>query len=236
MKKMNEEWKSIFLNGCNLEVSNCGNVRFAHNKKPKAFHLNRYGYPTIHIMQCKKVFAYRIHRLVALLFIENPCPEKYDCVNHKDENPSNNHIDNLEWCDRAYNNRYGGHNKRVADAHSIPVMQYDLDGNFIKEWKSATDVSRTLGIPQQSINSCCLRKPKYNSSKGFIWRYKSDKTEVVYKNGKPIIMMDKDGNTIKEYPNLTEASKDNNILITSITNCLKGRSKNAGGFVWKYKE
>lgn len=46
-----------------------------------------------------------IHRLVAEAFIERP-DGLYE-VNHKDENKKNNIVDNLEWCDRKYNNNYG---------------------------------------------------------------------------------------------------------------------------------
>ncbi len=45
-----------------------------------------------------------VHRLVAKAFIPNP--NNYPCVNHKDENKSNNHADNLEWCTYKYNVQY----------------------------------------------------------------------------------------------------------------------------------
>lgn len=236
MKKImfNEIWKSINLNGCNLDVSNYGNVRFSKNHKKKSFHLNKYGYPTIHIQKGRKIYAYRIHRLVALLFIENPYPDKFDCINHKDENRQNNFVENLEWCDRRYNNNYGSHNKRIAKSKSKSIVQYDLSGNKIKEWESATIAARELGYSQSSINWCCLRKPKYNTYKGFIWRYVDD-NDVKYKNGKAIMKCNMNGGIIEEYINITITAKENGILITSITNCLKGRSKSAGGFYWKLK-
>lgn len=47
----------------------------------------------------------KIHRLVAKAFIDNP--NKYEQVNHKDENKLNNNANNLEWCDLNYNINYG---------------------------------------------------------------------------------------------------------------------------------
>lgn len=49
----------------------------------------------------------KIHRLVALAFIDNP--NNYPHVNHKDEDKNNNSVSNLEWCDIKYNNNYGTH-------------------------------------------------------------------------------------------------------------------------------
>lgn len=47
----------------------------------------------------------RVHRIVAMAFLDNP--NNYPIINHKDENPSNNHVDNLEWCTYKYNTNYG---------------------------------------------------------------------------------------------------------------------------------
>jgi hypothetical protein len=52
----------------------------------------------------------------------------------------------------------------------LPVLQYDLDGNFIKEWESAFQIGESLGIPRNSVSRCCrgLAKSAYN----YKWKYK----------------------------------------------------------------
>jgi hypothetical protein len=55
-------------------------------------------------------------------------------------------------------------------------------------------------------------------------------------NRKTVLQFTKDGQFIKEYPSVREASKQNGIRSSSISNCCLGRNKSAGGFVWKYKD
>lgn len=51
-----------------------------------------------------------------------------------------------------------------------PILQYDLDGNFIKEWLGASQIRDMLGYNQSNITGVCngLRK----THKGYIWKYK----------------------------------------------------------------
>lgn len=228
-----EIWKDIVGFEGLYEVSNYGSVRRYDTKQLKATTLNRYGYPQVNLYKSGKSHLRRVHRLVAIAFIDNPDPIRFDCINHKDENPCNNNANNLEWCDRTYNDNYGGHNARSAISRSKAVMQYTLDGKFVKEWLSGTDASRQLSIPQAAINACCLHKPKYNQAGGFLWKYKDDSTPITFKHGKRVAKCGTDGTLIEEYRNITEASKKNHILPSSISNCLIGRSKFAGGYKWK---
>lgn len=124
-------------------------------------------------MKNGKANTEKVHRLVAKTFIPNP--DNLPCVNHKDCNPANNHVDNLEWCTYSYNTNYGDANERRA-AHNKPhnpkrVLQYTLDGEFIRDWKSTREVENVLGkgYCHSSIGRCCNGIIK--QSGGFIWRY-----------------------------------------------------------------
>ena len=53
---------------------------------------------------------------------------------------------------------------------SIPILQLTKSGEFVKEWKSAYEAERQLGISQSNICACC--KGRYKQARGFIWKYK----------------------------------------------------------------
>lgn len=235
-----EEWKTIEGYDGRYEVSSHGRIRSVsmflgnhiYHGKVLSPTIATNGYLKVNLILRGKKKTCLVHRLVAKAFIPNPL--NLEMVNHKDENRQNNFVENLEWCDRNYNNNYGSHNEKIAKSKSKPIIQYDLNGNIVREWESASVAARTLGCAQSGINWCCLRKPKHNTCIGFIWRFADDK-DTRYKNGKSIIKYDCNGNFIEEYINITSAAKENKICITSITNCAKGRSKTAGGFKWEYK-
>lgn len=101
---MKEIWKNIMgFNG--YQVSNLGRVRSLKTYKILKQTTNSQGYKTLGLCKRSKISTFLVHRLVADAFIPNP--DKLPCVNHKDENPSNNCISNLEWCSYKYNINYG---------------------------------------------------------------------------------------------------------------------------------
>lgn len=105
--------------------------------------------------------SFSVHRLVAKAFLDNP--EKLPEVNHKDENPGNNHVDNLEWCTRQYNIDYSK-SKRIA--------QYTLSGEKAAEYKSIAFAARITGISRRAINNCLTGWS--NTAGGYIWRYEEE--------------------------------------------------------------
>ena len=173
----NEEWRDVVGYEGRYQVSSMGRVKSLERKdclgrtvkervlKPCD---NGRGYLYISLSDgTGENKRHYIHRLVGEAFVPNPL-EKED-VNHKDENPSNNHASNLEWLTHKENLNYGMRNERVAKANSKPVAQYTKDGAFIKVWASAAEVKRQLGFNHSNIIQ--VAKGNRKTACGFIWKY-----------------------------------------------------------------
>lgn len=183
----------------NYMVSNLGNVkslgRWINGKnKGKRWQeekimkqqLFKCGYLYVCLWKERKMKYCRVHRLVAEAFIPNP--NNYPIINHKDENRQNNNVENLEWCDQKYNVNFGTATERRRKtntnhpSYSKVVLQYDLNGNFIKEWPSTMEIERQLGFANTHISNCCKggyfnndRNKWVNVSQayGYKWQYKN---------------------------------------------------------------
>ena len=97
---------------------------------------------------------YKVHRLVASAFIENP--NNYPQVNHLDENPANNNYLNLEWCTAKYNINYGTRNERDGQKKSKPVRC--IETGIV--YKSGRDASLALGVHYSAISNVLRGKQK----------------------------------------------------------------------------
>jgi hypothetical protein len=60
--------------------------------------------------------------------------------------------------------------KKMGDNQKLPVLQFDLDGNFIKEWDGIIDATKSVGKHSTNIMRCC--RGKFKQAYGFIWKYK----------------------------------------------------------------
>ena len=198
-KLYREVWKPVITDKEDYtglyEVSNLGRVRsldrydnrgckrkgqIRKTKKDKG------GYYRIILCKNDKQKDFLVHRLVALAFIPNP--NKLPIINHKDCCPSNNRADNLEWCNYSYNNTYkdaiakrnesrlksnpnGECWKKTAEAKKKPILQYDVNGNLIAEYPSATDAS-LINKKFKRENISLVLNGKTKTAYGYVWKYK----------------------------------------------------------------
>ena len=172
---MDEIWRDIEGYEGLYQISNKGRVKSLYKGSERILKPwdNGRGYLLVTLCKNGVALSKSIHRLVAISFIINP--ENKPQVNHKDENKSNNCIENLEWATAKENNNYGTHNERITGRPPVPIIQYSKSGEFIRWWKSAREVERVLGIANSHIIDCCRGKQK--SSGGFVWKYKEERTE-----------------------------------------------------------
>lgn len=190
---MFEIWKDIEGYEGKYLISNCGNVKSLIDKNGNyretiiVARMGNTGYLYVNLYKHSRAKSLKIHRLVANAFVDKP--DNAQCVNHIDGNKTNNNANNLEWCtykentQHAYkfglakvrrgknNGMYGKHGSN--NKNSIPVLQYDINGNFIKKWDNAVVAAQHLKIDSKGIRKCARgeRKTAYN----YIWKSEEQK-------------------------------------------------------------
>ena len=170
---------------------------------------NTYGYLQVELCQEAKKNYCTIHRLVAQAFLDNS--EGYKEINHKDEDKTNNCVENLEWCDRSYNTNYGTRNQRAGEKlrgrkHSEETI------------KKIAEKLRGRKLSEETIKKIA-EKQRNNS-----------------RTSKPVYSVDKVTGEIKEYPSAKEAERCTGIYHGSIIRCCRGERNSAGGFHWFYAD
>ncbi len=182
-----------------------------------------------------------VHRLVAEAFLG---VNRIMTVNHKDEDKSNNHVENLEYMTRAENVRYGTGVKRASKSrmenpyNAVAVNQYTTDGRFVARYKSGMDAIRALGKMgcSSGIVECCRRE--HHTAFGYVWRFDGDVDTSFTKstNARAVVRCDLNGNPIQEFPSLEAASNKCKVSKAHICDCCRGNRAKAGGSKWKYKD
>lgn len=163
---MKEIWKDVPGYEGVYKVSNKGRLYSLKRFKVLKPYTNKCGYKMI-MLQRNKVSHYTsIHRLVASAFLPNP--NSLPQVNHKDENPSNNNVENLEWCTAKYNINYGNRNRKVSDK-ALHISQYTKDNKFVAEYPSISYIVEAFGYNESPLYKCCQGTRK--SAYGYIWKY-----------------------------------------------------------------
>ena len=176
-----EEWRDVPGYLGYYMVSNFGRVKslcYGKERILKPLKVGK-GYLQVILFKDGKHKSFYIHRLVALVFLPNP--DNLTIINHKDENPLNNCVDNLEWCTQKYNVNYGtGMIRRVSIKNGKPVAQYTLDGTLIGLYPSTYDAAKKNGYSNGNICSCCnggyFDKSRgkwinFKTYKGYKWKW-----------------------------------------------------------------
>ena len=166
---MNEIWRSVKDYEGLYEVSSWGRVRNCRTGrvlrpwKDKEIYL----LVTLHKDGVRK--GCLVHRLVGMAFPDlvgwtedaKDRPFEELEINHKDEDKKNNRVENLEWCNRKYNQAY---------SLAKTVYMYTLDGGLCGLWPSTRECERN-GFDSSGITNCC--NGKFKKHKGFKWSYEA---------------------------------------------------------------
>ena len=143
------------------EVDNCGRVyaldRIVHvedhgriyDKQLKGGiikqHMHSNGYKVVCLTKDGKSKTVFVHRIVAMAFLPNP--ENLPCINHKDEDKTNNFMDNIEWCTYKYNNAYGSkpkkHSKRMTGRKQTDEQKVRRSESLKRYWANKRVERRT---------------------------------------------------------------------------------------------
>ena len=178
-----EEWRDIIGYEGKYQVSNLGRVKSLKNTrgnyrekilKPGK---DAKGYKQVSLYKNGKGKMYKIHRLVAIAFIPNP--NNYPMINHKDEDKTNNCVDNLEWCTNKYNMNYGTLPERFSEARKgekncnrrkIICVSTGEVFNYMGE------AVIKYNLDPSNLTKCCRGKIKYCgrhpiTSEKLVWEY-----------------------------------------------------------------
>ena len=162
-----------------------------------------------------------------MAFIQNP--DGLPDVNHKDENPRNNCVYNLEWCTAKYNSNYGTMKERLSQTKiekglTRKVVQYTYDGEIINTFDSILAASKATGVNDIIIGRCC--SGEIASALGLHFRYFGDKYDKrIIKVNKLLLKATKEGNVVAQSRNGRDFCRKIGISYDSLQNILKGRGK-----------
>lgn len=178
-----EIWKPVVGYEGLYEVSSYGRVRSLDRYDGRGWWIkgrilklimDKKGYLTVGISKNNHRQTFKVHRLVALHFIPNI--ENKPEIDHINTDKTDNRVENLRWVTPKENSNNpisivnkSESKKGVKNKRHQPVLQYDKDGNFIREWDTITEAETTLNITHK-IHYVCQGKRK--TCGGYIWKYK----------------------------------------------------------------
>jgi len=215
-------------------VSSKGNgTRFQKGQVLKQFISNN-GYMRVHIRIDGKSTMKLVHRLVAQTFIKNT--DNLPQVNHRDCDPTNNDVSNLEWCSSSYNIKY---REKYGKAQNKPVFAIDLSTLEVLHFRSQGEASRELGVFVSNISR--VIKGKQNYAGGYFFKeddgngieIDKDKLNDIV-DGMPfkgkVFAVDLNTSEVSQFESQMEASRALGINSGNISMVIKGSRNQSGGY------
>lgn len=220
-------WKKYF--DYNYEVSELGEVRNYTTKKVLKGTVKRHGYREYCFYDSNKKKNYKLgHIIVAELFIPNP--DNLPQVNHKDGNKLNNCADNLEWCTSQENNQHAWNNQLNHPHVLRPVIQYDLNHKFIKQFDSIAEAMKVTGASKIREVTNGERK----TSGGYIWEWVENFIPEDTGRAKKVAMINKENQIVKIFNSISEAARETGASRTGISAVCLDKQKTCFNHYWKF--
>lgn len=191
------------------QISNLGRIKSVERKvkyqngfrnvkeKIKKTFVGKQGYARVELSKDGINKKYNVHRLVAEVFVNKYEKENYYKknleVNHINGIKTDNRAKNLEWVTRsenelhAYKMNLAKNTEKQRNAVRLwckenknkPIIQLSLEEKFIKEWQSAIEVEKQLGINRKNISQCITKRNK--TAGGYKWITKEQFEQIKYK-------------------------------------------------------
>ena len=233
---MVEYWKDIQGYEGLYSVSATGLIKtHIYNKilKPRI----QDGYETVVLYRNKKHKAFRVHRLVAMAFLDNP--NSYEQVNHIDGNKRNNNIKNLEWCTAEQNTHHAINNGLFFSSSHISkcqpiIIKKDKYGKVVDVYKTVTEAATKNHVSRMTIY-----RRLHSSNKNSDYTYESDRSikyEQPPKKIRPaVVQKTLDGIIVAKYTSMLEAAKANGVTRTAISAAIHGYCKTCKNSIFEYE-
>ena len=231
-------WKKYIFNGkeTNYSVSDNGEVR----KDTTNYILSQasqqdYKFVTLLIDGCQK--RMRVHRIVAETYIDNPDNKPY--VNHINGKRDDNNVENLEWVTPAENTQHAVAMGLMDNGRKRAVIQYNLDGEKMMTFESASEAARQTGGSQSKISMCCKRQR--DTANDYQWRFEDDIQDVVkvqkkFITGKKVAQCNDNGEILNVYNSFKEAARAVDGTSSAISRVCSGTNIRHKGYKWKLVE
>lgn len=235
-------WKKIIIDGIETiySVSNQGEIR--NDVRNRLLNLStEYEYKVASISLGQGVMKRkRVHRLVAEAFIPNPENKPY--VNHIDGIRYHNNVENLEWVTPQENAQHAVDAGLIGYSRARAVRQYNLNGEWLMSFESATAAAKELGIQQGKITDVC--KGNRKTAGEYQWRYEDYNLEKIDPvpppscKKKKVAQYDTNGNLLNVYESYRAAARAINGTPSAISRICSGTKglHTHKGFVWKIVE